>query len=371
VRIVVVGAGALGAWAGAMLERGGADVTLVARGAHGEAMAASGVEVRTGDGAFTARPAVVPSVAAAFAAPGAGFDVALVTVKSWASEGVGAELAAAGRVGRVVSLQNGVGNEAVLAAALAHRPAPPPAERAVAVCDDVGAGTVTVGVTVDRPGVVAASTRGGVGLGRDGGGWAGRLATHFAGGGVRVALYDDPLALKWSKLLLNMLGAATTALLDRAPIEVLARREVFAIEVGAWREAMAVMRAHRIPIVDLPGYGVRRLAAAARWVPAPLLRRALGPRLAAARGSRLPGVGADLRAGRSTSEIAVLHGAVAAAGAAAGIATPTCRALTDLVVAVAEGRLARERYAGQPAALAAAVAAARGATGRTPSGRRP
>ena len=38
-RFVVLGAGAIGAYVGAALARGGADVTLIARGAHGAAMA--------------------------------------------------------------------------------------------------------------------------------------------------------------------------------------------------------------------------------------------------------------------------------------------------------------------------------------------
>ncbi len=357
-RVIVVGAGALGSWAGAALMRGGADVTLVARGDHGAAMAAGGLTVRVGTAAHHVRPAVAGSVGQAMAAAGAGYDVALVAVKSWATVAVGAELAAAGGVGRVISLQNGVGNEAVLAAAMAGRPEPSLAERATRRCAAVGAGAVTVGVAVERPGVVVAGERGGVGLERDGG-WGGELAERFTAAGVPAVLVDDAVALKWSKLLLNMLGAATTAILDRAPAEVLARRDVFGLELSAWREALAVMRAHGIAVVDLPGYGVRRLAAAVRWVPAAVLHRALGARLAAARGTRLPGVGADLRAGRATSEITVLHGAVADVGEAAGVAVPTCRALTDLVLGLAEGRLDHAAFAGQPAALASAVAAAR------------
>lgn len=358
-RVIVVGAGALGSWAGAALMRGGADVTLVARGDHGAAMAADGLTVRAAGGEFRVRPAVAGSVGQAMAAAGAGYDVALVAVKSWATVAVGAELAAAGGVGRVISLQNGVGNEAVLAAALTGRPAPALADRAVRRCAAVGAGAVTVGVAVERPGVVVAGGRGGVGLESDGDGLGASLSERFTAAGVPAVLVDDAVALKWSKLLLNMLGAATTAILDRTPAEVLARRDVFGLELSAWREALAVMRAHRIAIVDLPGYGVRRLAAAVRWVPAAVLHRALGARLAAARGTRLPGVGADLRAGRATSEITVLHGAVADVGEAAGVAVPTCRALTDLVLGLAEGRLDRAAFAGQPAALASAVAAAR------------
>jgi 2-dehydropantoate 2-reductase len=53
-RIAVVGAGAIGAYVGAALHRGGADVHLLARGAHLQAMRASGVRVLSPRGDFTA-----------------------------------------------------------------------------------------------------------------------------------------------------------------------------------------------------------------------------------------------------------------------------------------------------------------------------
>jgi 2-dehydropantoate 2-reductase len=55
-RVAVVGAGAIGAYVGASLARGGADVHLVARGEHLEAMRRNGVQVLSPRGDFTAHP---------------------------------------------------------------------------------------------------------------------------------------------------------------------------------------------------------------------------------------------------------------------------------------------------------------------------
>jgi 2-dehydropantoate 2-reductase len=55
-RFVVLGAGAIGAYVGAALARGGADVTVIARGAHLRAMATRGVQVLSPRGNFTAHP---------------------------------------------------------------------------------------------------------------------------------------------------------------------------------------------------------------------------------------------------------------------------------------------------------------------------
>src|SRR5581483_5233874 len=56
VRFVVLGAGAIGAYVGAALARGGVDVTLVARGEQLRALQEDGVQVLSGRGNFEARP---------------------------------------------------------------------------------------------------------------------------------------------------------------------------------------------------------------------------------------------------------------------------------------------------------------------------
>jgi 2-dehydropantoate 2-reductase len=57
-RIAVLGAGAIGAYVGAALARGGADVHLIARGEHMRAMRDSGVQVLSPRGDFAAHPPV-------------------------------------------------------------------------------------------------------------------------------------------------------------------------------------------------------------------------------------------------------------------------------------------------------------------------
>jgi 2-dehydropantoate 2-reductase len=57
-RFAIVGAGAIGAFIGAMLDKAGEDVTLIARGAHLRAMKERGVRVIGSLGEFDAHPAV-------------------------------------------------------------------------------------------------------------------------------------------------------------------------------------------------------------------------------------------------------------------------------------------------------------------------
>jgi 2-dehydropantoate 2-reductase len=78
VRFAVLGAGAIGAYVGAALSRGGADVTLIARGAHLEAMRSGGVRVLSPRGDFSAHPHATDVLAAV-----ADADVVFVALKAY------------------------------------------------------------------------------------------------------------------------------------------------------------------------------------------------------------------------------------------------------------------------------------------------
>jgi 2-dehydropantoate 2-reductase len=103
VRLVVVGAGATGGFLGGFLARAGHEVTLIARGAHLEAMR-RGLVVRTAEGEFIVRPPCTDDLGAV-----AGAEAAFLAVKAHAV----AQLAP--RLGRslgpgtaLVTLQNGI-----------------------------------------------------------------------------------------------------------------------------------------------------------------------------------------------------------------------------------------------------------------------
>jgi 2-dehydropantoate 2-reductase len=78
VRFAVLGAGAIGGFVGAQLARSGEDVTLIARGAHLQAMVADGLRVQTPRGDFVSHPAATDDLAAV-----AGADVVFVGLKAY------------------------------------------------------------------------------------------------------------------------------------------------------------------------------------------------------------------------------------------------------------------------------------------------
>jgi 2-dehydropantoate 2-reductase len=76
-RFAIAGAGAIGAFAGAMLSRSGEDVTLIARGAHLRAMQDHGLRVRGSLGDFEVHPVATDDTTSIGAV-----DVILLTVKA-------------------------------------------------------------------------------------------------------------------------------------------------------------------------------------------------------------------------------------------------------------------------------------------------
>jgi 2-dehydropantoate 2-reductase len=104
VKIVIVGAGAIGGYIGARLTRGGADVTLFARGAHLRAMQEHGLRVVSPDGDFQVRPKLTDNLASIGAA-----DVVVLGVKAHSLTALAPQLPPLfGPDTVVVSTQNGI-----------------------------------------------------------------------------------------------------------------------------------------------------------------------------------------------------------------------------------------------------------------------
>ena len=103
-KFLIAGAGAIGAYIGARMARAGFDVTLFARGPHLRAMQEHGVQVKSAEGDFTARPRIVGSLDEA-GVP----DVIFLGVKAHALPQLAPQLKRVlGPDTTVVSTQNGI-----------------------------------------------------------------------------------------------------------------------------------------------------------------------------------------------------------------------------------------------------------------------
>jgi 2-dehydropantoate 2-reductase len=103
-RFLIAGAGAIGAYIGALMARAGFDVTLFARGAHLQAMRQHGVRVKSSAGDFESSPKISGTLT------GIGsFDVVFLGVKAHSLTQLAPHLApVVGCETTVVSTQNGV-----------------------------------------------------------------------------------------------------------------------------------------------------------------------------------------------------------------------------------------------------------------------
>jgi 2-dehydropantoate 2-reductase len=312
-RVYVVGAGAVGTYLGEALRATGAEVTYAPR--------------RLGDVVRT------------------DFDLALVTVKAYDTQAAVATLQAA--MGEeagatILTPQNGVGNEELLAAAFG-------ADRIVA-----GALTVPVARGTDGRGVPA--NRGGLALAPVGTVSHNWLVAAFERTEVPVRVTSDYRALKWSKLALNIVANASCAILDVLPERLLRFDHLFSLEMRALRETHAVMAALGLSAVNLPRYPVRTLYRVAR-LPVPLSRLVLERQIGGARGRKAPSLLLDLRGGGGRTEIQFLNGAVAAAGRESGTPTPVNAVFARLVGDVSHIPQLWAKYRERPLALLAEVQA--------------
>jgi 2-dehydropantoate 2-reductase len=157
--------------------------------------------------------------------------------------------------------------------------------------------------------------------------------------------------MKWSKLLTNLVGNATSAILDMSVAELFANPLTFQLEMAMLREGLAVMRALNYPVVDLPKTPARALAFAVERLPAFIARPALARAVGAGRGGKRPSFHIDLHSGRGQTEVRWLNGAVARYGEQRHIPTPVNRLLTETLEGLSAGRLSKDDFRRKPEAL--------------------
>lgn len=327
--VVVVGAGAVGSFLGGTLAAAGHDVTLLARRSTG--VPGPGTLVIDGPGGRRTVPVRrITDPSAAPAAPG----LVVLAVKAF-DVPAALETAARWPDAPLLAVQNGVGSEAVVAAA---RTSP------------LIAGSLTTAVEL-VPGGVARRRRGGIGVAAmrgDVGRLVADLAADFAAGGLPSLVCADPVAMRWSKLLANLVGNATSALLDMDPGDIYADPVGFELERRQLREAVAVMREQDLAVVALPGASVGLLLAGLR-LPALIARPILARAIGGARGGKSPSLRLHLRGGRrGPTEVPWLNGAVAAAGERLGVPVPVNACLAALVDEAAADPARAAAWAGRP-----------------------
>ncbi|WP_257388327.1 2-dehydropantoate 2-reductase [Tahibacter caeni] len=322
--IAVMGAGSIGCYVGGRLAAAGSDVVFVGRERLGRELAAHGLQLSDYRG-WRHRLGPQDLVYATTAAAAADAALVLVTVKSAATAAAAQELA---RVLRrdavVVSLQNGLGNAAVLREALTTQ--------------TVLAGMVPFNVVHRGDGVFHQGTEGELEV-EDHVRLA-PFAAAFAAAGLPLRVHADLLPVQWAKLLLN-LNNPVNALSDLPLKTQLSQRAFRRCLALAQREGLELLAAAGIvpaQLTRVPAAWIPRVLA----LPDVLFRLVAGGMLAIdplARSSMWE----DLQAQRAT-EVDWINGEVVRLAERLGRPAPVNARLVALVHAAEQG--GRRRWSG-------------------------
>lgn len=266
-------------------------------------------------------------------------DVVLVAVKSFDTPEVARSLQPyRNRISAVVSLQNGVENEDVLAEYVGI-------ERVIA-------GTLTSAVSKKETGKVVLEKKRGIGI-AGGHALSENIVESFNRANLNARLYPHAGEMKWSKLLTNLLANATSAILDLTPAEIFSDPRLFRIETAQVREAVRVMKHLGYRVLDLPGTPVRLLSVLFHYIPEGIARHLAGKTLAAGRGGKMPSFHVDLYRGYRPLEVDYLNGAVVRFGERLGVPTPVNSFLNETLLSIAERPIEDNFYRKNPERLVA------------------
>ena len=235
-RVAVMGAGGVGAYLGSRLAIAGADVHLIARGSHLAAMRQHGLTIVTPEGVrstldvqATDDPASIGPV-----------DVVLFLVKSYDTDEAARRLTPLiGRETMVISLQNGIDNEARIAAVVGD--------------GHVAGGAAYILSAIEAPGVVR-SNRARVVVGELLPGPPSARIERFVevarAGDINASASDDVRRTKWEKYVLLVAFSAVTAATQLTVGDIRRSPAASAMLRSIMDEAWQVGRAAGVPLAD-------------------------------------------------------------------------------------------------------------------------
>ncbi len=294
-KVAVMGAGAVGSFFGGMLARAGAEVTLIARGAHLEAMQKNGLFIDS-----IRFQEYVPVKASGDPSGVRGAELILFCVKSLDTDSAARSIAPhVSPTAVVLTLQNGVDN----------------AEKINKVTGLVALPTVVyAAAALAGPGRMKHAGRGDLVIGNTPTEPAASIAATFERAGVPCRLSDNIQGEIWQKLVLNCASNAITAL----------TRAGYALAVRNPYSRQIMIQAVEETVDVAAAAGVRMPT------PTPQLTKQLLDIFESYGTEAVSSTAQDLARGRKT-EIDALNGYVARRGAELGVPAPVNQTLHALI----------------------------------------
>lgn len=340
--IIVYGAGAIGGYLGARLAQSGQSVALVTREPGAGLINAEGLAVTEGEETVTCLVPAYATLAEAVAARPP--DLLILAMKSYDLDEALPPMGVVPPSACLLTMQNGIGVEELVGAAL---PANPLVAAAI---------TVPIRKLALNQLVVEKSSRG-VGL-------AGvrcapqaleSCAALYRAAGIHTRVLPDYREMKWSKAFLNIMGNASSAILNQPPAQLYPLPEMYDLEMEMLGEALAIMARLGLRVINLPGSQAAPLAFGVRSGPRFLMRPIMQQVVLRGRGDKMPSFYLDLASGIGLSEVVFHNGAIAEAGKRVGLSAPVNEALNEVLMALTAGMRDRAEFDGRPERLIAEV----------------
>jgi 2-dehydropantoate 2-reductase len=291
-RIAVMGAGAVGGYYGGMLAHAGADVTLIARGRHLQAIQSDGLTVRRQKETIH-----IPDIKATASPEEAGpCDVVLFAVKSTVTEESAEQISPLiGPETMVISLQNGIDNEEKLAERLGAQ--------------HVVGGVAYISAAIERPGVIHHASLGSLTIGELDGEKServNRFAALASGAGIETRVTSDIVRTKWEKLLWNITFNPLSALTGAIVGDILDDPELRRTAEAILSEYVSVAKAKGLALREKAIQGVMSSSDSVRSHKTSMLQ--------------------DREAGKAM-EIEAIGGAIVRMGRQLGVPTPALQSV--------------------------------------------
>ena len=334
-KFLVFGAGAIGTYIGMSLLQNGHKVVYIEREKDLLDLRARGLKMEIGRHEYShPAPDLITDLQSL---KNTTFDLAILALKTYHLEDILPDLIELKAVlPPILSLQNGVESENILRNSIGEGLVIP--------------GTVTTAVDRIQKGNVIVRKSRGMGIAGDHPLIPG-LIHEFQKAGLKPVHYSRPEDMKWSKLILNLLGNSSSAILNMTPAEVYSDPELFRMERSQIMETLAVMKLFGFKTVNLPGVPMKLLAFVFKYFPQILSHPILSRQIGRGRGEKMPSFHIDLHSGKGKSEVEHLNGAVAKAGKKFNIPTPVNQLLFDVLTHLTENKELLKKYDHQPGVL--------------------
>ncbi len=328
-RFIIHGAGAIGSTIGGWLAEHGEEVVLIARETHATAINTNGLLIRSRSGdqrirritAVTSPGEITPQVG----------DVLILTVKSGQTgDSVQHLREVFPEDTPVLCMQNGVRNEEIAARRFLH----------------VYGAMAGISATFLAPGTISHTRAtllsiGNYPLGCDD--FAHQLADRFRKAGFEMTTHDSIMAVKWSKLILN-LNNATFAILDKHLQLGLVTPEIANFMADVMEEGLHVLQGAGIPLVDPNNpYDLKKQIEELRVVTADP-EKIQAEETSPVELRTYPSTWMDLKQKRGETEAGYFNGEILLLGEKYGVPTPYNSTLFNIVETMAGDGIAPGLY---------------------------